>query len=410
MKINDNTKKALILGAICTIAYLAVYVARNVLSTVTTALMDIGYEESYIGRISSSFFIFYAVGQLLNGIIGDKIKAKYMMCLGLLFAGVTNGVFPFVISNSFGAICAYGMTGFFLSMIYAPMTKVVSESMMPKHGTRCAVAYSFAASFGSPVAGVLALIFTWQSAFVVSGGILALMAVMVFVVFGLLERQKYIKYELGGKKDNTENSEKPVGGVKLLLENQIVKYSFVSILTGIVRTSVVFWLPTYIANYLNYGREVSISIYSVLTLIISLNPFFAVFVFERFKRSLTKTELLMFALSTLFFLFTYWFKMPIINVIMIGLAIFMANSASSMMWTEYCLSLRKTGMVSSATGYLDFLSYAAAAVANIIFADAVSSIGWGKLVLVWTALMLFGVIVCLPKGLFKKKVNPKTEI
>ena len=404
MKINDNTKKALILGAVCTIAYLAVYVARNVLSTVTTSLIDIGYNESYIGRISSSFFIFYAVGQLLNGIIGDKIKAKYMMCLGLLFAGVTNTIFPFVIANSFGAILIYGLTGFFLSMIYAPMTKVVSESMLPTHGTRCAVAYSFAAAFGSPVAGALALMFTWQSAFAVSGGILAAMAVMVFAIFGLLERQKYVKYGIGTKK---EKGEKLVDGVKVLLKHQIVRYSFVSILTGIVRTSVVFWLPTYIANYLEYGKEVSISIYSVITLVISLNAFFAVFVFERFKRSLEKTELLTFGLSTLFFLLTYLVKIPIINVMMIGLAIFMACSASSMMWTEYCLSLRETGLVSSATGYLDFLSYAAAAVANILFADASSAIGWGNLVLVWTALMLIGVIICLPKKLLRKKV--KTE-
>ena len=80
MKINENTKKALVLGAVCAIAYLAVYISRNVLSTVTPALTDLGYNEEYVGTISSAFFIFYAVGQLLNGIVGDKIKAKYMMC------------------------------------------------------------------------------------------------------------------------------------------------------------------------------------------------------------------------------------------------------------------------------------------------------------------------------------------
>ena len=200
------------------------------------------------------------------------------------------------------------------------------------------------------------------------------------------------------------DGKKITGGVKILIENQIIKYSFVSILTGIVRTSVVFWLPTYIANYLNFGQETSISIYSVLTLVISLNAFFAVFVFEKFKRNLAKTELLMFTLSAAFFFLTYVIKLPIINVIMIGLAILTANSASSMMWTEYCLSLRKTGMVSSATGYLDFLSYAAAAVANILFANAAKTIGWGNLVLVWTGLMVLGVIVCVP---FKCKTLKK---
>ena len=53
-------------------------------------------------------------------------------------------------------------------------------------------------------------------------------------------------------------------------------------------------------------------------------------------------------------------------------------------------------VVSGITGFLDFLSYMAAAAANLIFANAVSEIGWGKLILIWFALMVVGVIVSLP--------------
>lgn len=401
MKISDKAKKAIILGAICAIAYLAVYVARNVLSTVTPKLTDLGYKESYIGRISSIFFIFYAVGQLLNGIIGDKIKAKYMMCLGLLCAGITNFIFPYLIDNPIGAMVTYGMTGFFLSMIYAPMTKVVSESTEPLHGTRCAVAYNSASFLGSPITGVLALILVWDSAFKVSAFILAAMACITFITFGVLEKQNFIKY---GNNNKKEKQTKTSNGVKALIENQIVKYSFVSILTGVVRTSVVFWLPTYIAKHLNFEPNVATTIYTVSTLLIATNNFIAVFVFEKLKRNLDKTVLVFFIASAFSFFLAYVIKMPVLNIVVMVLAILTANGASSMMWTEYCLSLRKTGMVSSATGYLDFLSYAAAAIANVIFADAATSIGWGRLILVWCALMVLGVIVSLP---FKKLKNKK---
>lgn len=402
MKISDKAKKAIVLGAICSIAYLAVYIARNVLSTVTPKLTDLGYGEGYIGRISSLFFIFYAVGQLLNGIIGDKIKAKYMMCLGLLFAGVTNFIFPYLIDSSLGAMITYGMTGFFLSMIYAPMTKVVSESTEPLHGTRCAVAYNSASFLGSPISGVLALALAWESAFKASAIILALMAGLTYFVFTVLEKKNCVKY---GEKKNKDQQTGETNGVKSLLQHQIVKYSFVSILTGIVRTSVVFWLPTYIAKYLNFEPGVSTTIYTVATLLIATNNFIAVFVFERLKRNLDKTVLVFFVSSAVFFFFAYVVKLPILNVLVMVLAILTANGASSMMWTEYCLSLRETGMVSSATGYLDFLSYAAAAVANVIFADASTSIGWGNLILVWCALMVLGTVISLPlKNLKKKKV------
>ena len=79
------------------------------------------------------------------------------------------------------------------------------------------------------------------------------------------------------------------------------------------------------------------------------------------------------------------------------LAVMGSNGAASMLWSRYCPSLRDTGMVSSATGFLDFLSYIAAAISSFAFANAVSDIGWGNLILVWFGLALCGVIVSLKK-------------
>ena len=67
-----------------------------------------------------------------------------------------------------------------------------------------------------------------------------------------------------------------------------------------------------------------------------------------------------------------------------------------MLWSRYCPSLRDTGMVSGATGFLDFLSYMAAAASNIVFANAAGSIGWSNLILVWAALVFCGILVALP--------------
>ena len=88
---------------------------------------------------------------------------------------------------------------------------------------------------------------------------------------------------------------------------------------------------------------------------------------------------------------------PIMNIIFLVLALITSNGASQMLWSVYCPSLKDTGMVSSATGYLNFMSYMAASAANMLFANAISQIGWGNLILVWAALMFAGVIVSIPK-------------
>lgn len=395
MKLSVNAKKAVKIGSLCSVSYFAVYIARNILGAVTPQMVEAGYSEAYIGKMSSLFFVAYAVGQLINGAIGDKIKAKYMICTGLLGAGIMNFLFTQAAASPVVATVVYGLTGYFLSMIYGPMTKVVSENTEPIHATRCSLGYTFASFFGSPGAGLLAATLVWQSVFAVSSAILAVMAVTGFLFFTAFERQGIVKY------GQYKPEKKGAGNIKVLLKHRIVKFSVISILTGVVRTSVVFWLTTYFAQYLGFPAETAAGIYTAATLVISMTTFVAVFIYEKLGHDMDKTILLMFSSAAVFFLMTYLVKVPVLNIVFIVLAIMSSNGAASMLWSRYCPSLRDTGMVSSATGFLDFLSYMAAATANLVFADAATTIGWGWLILVWFGLMLVGIAIALPYDKFK---------
>ena len=182
----------------------------------------------------------------------------------------------------------------------------------------------------------------------------------------------------------------------MLFKRGIIKFSIISIITGIVRTSVVFWLPTYLNQYLGFSTKDSTLIFSVATFIISFTAFINIFIYEHTGRNMNKNLVLMFVSSAFFFALTYFIRIPVLNIVTLILAIMSSNGAASTLWSIYCPSLKDTGMVSSVTGYLDFLSYTAAAAANIIFANAATSIGWGNLILVWLGIILCGVILCLP--------------
>ena len=396
MKISSNARKAIYLGTLCSLAYFSVYIARNALSAATPQMLAAGYTESYIGSVSSLFFVFYAIGQLINGWIGDHIKAKWMISGGLIFAAISNAMFPYLGEYPTLAMLIFSLSGFFLSMIYGPMTKVVSENTEPLHAVRCSLGYTFAAFFGSPAAGIIASLFIWQSVFTISSASMLIMAAAVILCFFIFERRGLVKY------GQYKPKEKGAKNIKMLFKLQIVKFSFVAILTGIVRTSVVFWLPTYIAQYLSFTETQATAIFTVCTFIISFTAFIAVFIYDVFGRDMQKTLLLMFVVSAVTLILTYLVHQPVLNIIFLVLAIMGANGASTMIWSCYCPSLRDTGMVSSVTGFLDFLSYMAAAIANIVFANAVTDIGWGNLILVWFGLVSLGIIVAWP---FKKKNN-----
>ncbi len=391
---NEKLRNAIMIGTLCSVSYLAVYFARNILSTVTPQMIETdGFTTEYIGSVSSLYFIMYAIGQLINGIIGDKVKARYMISFGLILAGITNILFPYIISSQMSAKIIYGMTGFFLSMIYAPMTKVVSENTEPKYATRCSLGYTFASFLGSPLAGVAAAFMAWKNVFNLSSFTLFLMGGICFTMFLALEKKgivKYNQYKIP-KKETSDNK------IKILINHGIVKFTLISIITGIVRTTVVFWLPTYISQYLGFSAEKSAMIFTVATFIISMSAFIAVFVYERLGNNMDLTILLSFISATVSFALVYFLKQPTLNIAFMILGILSSNCAASMLWSRYCPSLRDTGMVSSATGFLDFASYVAAATSSTIFANAVTSIGWKNLILIWFGLMVAGIVVALSK-------------
>lgn len=382
-----EARNALFIGFLCACSYLAVYYARNMLSPVTPQMLQSGFLETTIATLSSAYFMTYAIGQLVNGAIGDRIKARYMVSVGLVLAGVCNFLIGFFSDIPVILIIAYAASGFFLSMIYGPMTKVIAENNTPVYVTRCSLGYTFASFLGSPLAGVAAAAMPWRQVFSSGGVIIATMGVLSFIAFLVLEKRGIVRYR------PYDPGKEQGGSIKALLERQIVKYVLISIITGVIRTSVVFWLPTYINRYLGFSAERAATVFTVATFVIAATPFVSVFLYERLGYHMERTMQIGFSISVLMFLLVFLIKVPVLNIVFMVVAIMTANFASNMLWSTYCPSLKDTGMVSFATGFLDFVSYMAAAVANILFANAVSVIGWSGLILVWLGLTLAGLAV-----------------
>ena len=404
--ISKAAKKAILIGAMCSLSYLAVYFATNILGPSVPGMVESGaFSRGTTTNMASVYFIVYAMGQLINGTVGNHVPAKYMISIGLFMAGVCHGAFSLAGGAILPSYIAYAASGYFLSMIYGPMTRVVAENTEPIYATRCSIGYDFSSFLGTPLAGVIVAFFIWRIAFAVSSGFLMLMGMVCFLVFTVFEKKGLVKY--GRYK---AASTKGLDGIRVLIRHKIVKFTCISILTGVVRTTVVYWLATYANDYLNFSEKKSALIYSVATFIFGFGTFIAIFAYELLGRDMDKTVLIAFSCAALCFFAVYAVKLPWVNIVFLILAIISSNCAATMMWSRYCPSLRDTGMVSGATGYLDFISYMSASASNKIFDNAVDGIGWGNLILIWFGLMVLGVLVALPYDRFLKRKTDETKV
>lgn len=404
--LSKAAKKAILIGTMCSLSYLAVYFAKNILGPSVPGMVESGaFTRETTTNMASIYFIVYAFGQLINGYIGNYVPAKYMISIGLFMAGVCHGGFSLAGGALLPSYIAYAASGYFLSMIYGPMTRVVAENTEPIYATRCSLGYTFSSFCGTPLAGVIVALFIWRIAFSVSSAFLMLMGVVCFTVFTLFEKKGLVTY---GKYRPVRGD--GLEGIRVLIRHKIIKFTFVSILTGVVRTTVVYWLSSYANGYLNFSEKDSALIYSAATVVLSFSPFIAIGLYERLGYALDKTVLIAFCSATVCFFAVYLVKAPMVNVVLLIFAILCSNCASSIMWSRYCPGLRDTGMVSGATGFLDFVSYMAASASNKIFDNAVDGIGWGNLVLVWFGLMVAGVLVALPYDRLLKRKADETSV
>ena len=393
MKLSPAAKNAAVIGITCAFSYFVVYVVRNILGAVSPQMVANGIlTTENVGTMSSVYFFTYAFGQLINGMVGDKIKSKYMISFGLLLAGGCCLFLPPIVEDGVTvAYICYGAMGFFLSMIYGPMTKAVAENTDPRYTPRCSFGYTMATLVGSPVAGAMAVFLAWNTSFFVGCAFLFFVGILFFAVFTFLEKKGVVSY---GRYRRTRCGKE---GLKELIRLRIVRFTLIAVVTGIVKTTVVSWLSTYFAGHLGFSPETAALLFTVCTTVISLSVFVAMGFYALTRGRMTLVISVGFGVSALSVLGAYFVSLPLLNIGFVVLGVLGSNCAAVMLWSLYCPSLRDTGMVSSVTGFLDFVSYMAGALASTLSARAVDAVGWRWLLLCWFGLMAFGFLISLSR-------------
>ncbi len=381
----------------CIATYLASYVTRNILSVSTPEMIkEAFFTKEYTGLLSSVCFIFYAVGQLINGFIGDMVHPKYMIIMGLGVSSISTFAIP-LFDNRIIHFAAFALIGFGLSMLRGPLMKVISENTAATHARMICTLFSMAGFAGPLIASLLSIFFEWRAVFTVTGIISVFITVASVTVISLLEKRGEIKF--------TPKKEKGVLNsiLSVFKLEDFFFYMFISAIGEIAGSSITFWIPTYTTEHLGFSGDAASTIYSVVSLTTLFTPFITLVIYEKLIRNGVKLALVMYVLSAVFFIAVRFTAAPLVNVIMLIIAKMAAAAASSIVWSAYIPGLARSGKVSSANGVIDAAGYAMASLANVIFSGSVSRLGWGGIVNMWYIIMLIGAAASAGKLLLRKK-------
>ncbi len=381
--------KAFQIGTICIFSYIVSYYMRNLLSVTSPEILSCGYAtKEFLASLSSIYMAMYAIGQLINGVIGDIVKPKLMIVFGTAFSGIASSLFALTNSPIIKMVL-FAVIGFSLSMLRGPLVKTISENTMPKHSRIICTFFSFASFAGPLIASLFSILFDWKKTFLIGGIIALIIGCAVYVVFTLFERNKKITYSYSKNSNGFKNI------FKVFTLNHFVFYVFIGALAEISAASINFWIPTYLTEQLSFSENTSKIIYSAMSFIKSITPFISLFFFTLLKEKDIKMCRLTFIFATAFFIGMRFIDNPILNIICLLFAQIAIGCASALLWSIYIPSQSESGMVSTINGVLDFSGYIFASVANLIFAHTINNFGWNEIILVWAFMCAMGFAVSL---------------
>lgn len=241
---------------ICFLVYCVSYIARGSFSFVRTTMIDSGaLTEGIAGAISAAYFIFYALGQLVNGFLGDRVSPFVMVTSGLCIVVASNLLMT--ISQPEGLyILWWGINGYGHSMLWSPVFFVLSNLINLKMRTFALTAISICAPVGkiasALVSGAVISMGKWQNVFFTVSMIASVVLILWITRYLTLSKRIFINsYKDDGNNGNEEKVEfaetknkKSIGLLPILVASGLIIMLPSMLVHGLFYNGVVELIPT----------------------------------------------------------------------------------------------------------------------------------------------------------------------
>ena len=423
-QINRSAQKLFIY---CFLAYTCSYIGRKNFSACLPAMITDGLlTKSIGGYITTAYMICYGAGQLISGLVGSRVKPRFMIGIGLAGASICNFAMGLSASATILPII-WAANGLFHSMLWSPIVRVFTDLLPASHRERAGTNISVSCSVGAVLAFLLPAwilrVSHWRVVFFVSGSLL--LATLFIWIIGHRFLRTYIHMmeeacsaerrmmrEKAEEQATLKHHKLKHSLPALLIVSGLWMALFSLVCNGALRDALESWAPTFLADQFSLNGSMAALISVVIPIISVTGTYFSNWLHSKFIHNEIYTVGVMFLIACGCILGLYAVRE--INALLC--AIFMAVSVSAMWGANHMFltvipyHFAVWGMSSPITGFLNSVIYFATAICSGLYGILAENIGWKILILVWLGIGFAGIIFSILGGkLWAKKRNISLE-
>lgn len=403
---------------LCCLVYFMSYLTRL---NYTAALAEICGALS-IDRQSASLpitgcFVVYGAGQLLCGILGDKVSPRNMIFTGLFLSSACN-LCVSAVSSVHLLTALWCVNGFAQAMIWPPLIRIMADTLDEKAYQKCCIAV-----YGASCAGTIAVyllvpvcvaVLQWRTVFIISAVSGLIVCAVWFICITRLcggtassypasdksSARSSISAEIPARKQtngnlvkNPRSSRSSSEYLFLAMQAPLLLMLAAGIFHGILRDGITTWLPVYISESFGLNHSVSILTTAILPAFAIISVMLASKVLLRLKNEMLAAAF-MFSCAFIFCLILLPFQSSsaIVSVAMMTLMTGCMHGVNLFIISHAPKRFEKYGKISAISGILNAATYIGSALSTYVFAGISEKFGWHTTILCWAAFLFAGFI------------------
>ena len=385
----DNKKRINQLSLLLTLTYMISYVTRTNFGAVVSEVSHAtGISKSVLSMPLTGSFITYGVGQLISGVLGDRISPKKLVRLGLLITVSMNLLLP-LCKEPWLMTAAWCVNGMAQAFMWPPIVRIMASLLHEDDYKEVASQVSCGGNIGTILVYLISPLFIattgWQGTFFFSAALGAIMLIIWLVKGVDVEHRTHNSQE----KQNTDTW-------KIIFSPLIIAVMIMIVMQGMLRDGITTWMPSFIAESFHLGNEISILTGVLLPIFSILCIQLTNFLYRRYIRNPLACAGVLFGMGTLFSILLYFFSRSnvVLSVLFSAAFIGCIHGVNLLLIGMLPRYFEKRGNVSTMSGILNACTYIGSAVSTYGVAALSEGIGWSNTILLWVLVALLGSVGC----------------
>lgn len=395
------------LAFLCCAAYFASYMTRINYAAVRLAIADelaLTNPELVmeLGLAISAVSVSYGFGQFLSGLLGDRLSPVFLVCVGLGGAMLCNLLMPVFYPSVYLMAVAWGVNGFFQSLIRPPLGRIIAANYDEKGYIDTCVSVSNSSQVATVMTYLLIPLYlrifdqNWRPAFYLPAVVTAITLVLwIFFVPGITSP---VSADTADEKC-PEDSKECESLIRLFLKSGLMIFIPAVLIHGFLRDGITAWMPDFISEVGGFDTGISILTTAIL-------PLFCIVSVTAAKRicyaipSDGKSSAMLFGIcaasaAIIVMLLDHMNTVSFaVIVILMALITGCMHAANHIFITRIPGAFKKAGRVSGIVGVLNAITYIGSALSPYAIALLAGKGGWNNAVLLWSALAALSAILC----------------